>query len=159
MEQLKRVRSRVPASTGLRTAVIGTALTIFTLVLSHTGILNQGEGYATDLRMRVAQNFSPPPSDEIVHVDIDVIALREIGRWPWKRERLAMAVTALKDAGARTIALDIVLEEPQPTRLERSLDGSVIEIDDDALLRRALRDAGNVVLGVQETREQRTTTG
>jgi class 3 adenylate cyclase len=159
MDQLKRVRSRVPASTGLRTAVIGTALTIFTLILSHTGILNQGEGYATDLRMRIAQNFSPPPSDEIVHVDIDVIALREIGRWPWQRERLAMAVTALKDAGAHTIALDIVLEEPQETRLERRLDGTIIEVDDDALLRRALREAGNVVLGVQETREQRTTTG
>jgi class 3 adenylate cyclase len=67
-------------------------------------------------------------SDEIRFVDIDDGALESIGRWPWDRSTLADAVDELRRAGARTIALDVLLEEAQSPGL----------IDHDAALAQSL---------------------
>lgn len=45
-------------------------------------------------------------------VDVDAASLKAIGQWPWPRTRLAELVTKLRDAGAKSIALDIILAEP-----------------------------------------------
>jgi adenylate cyclase len=45
-------------------------------------------------------------------VDIDDASLHKLGQWPWPRTRLAEIVERLKDAGARTITLDLILAEP-----------------------------------------------
>jgi adenylate cyclase len=45
-------------------------------------------------------------------VDIDEASLRRIGQWPWPRTTLATIVNRLREAGARTISLDLVFPEP-----------------------------------------------
>lgn len=45
-------------------------------------------------------------------VDIDEKSLKELGQWPWPRTLLADLVARLADAGTATIALDIILAEP-----------------------------------------------
>jgi len=45
-------------------------------------------------------------------VDIDERSLERVGQWPWPRTYLAQIVDRLKEAGARTVTLDLVLAEP-----------------------------------------------
>lgn len=54
----------------------------------------------------------PLPADLRVRiVDIDEASLKRIGQWPWPRTQLARIIDRLKEAGARTIALDLILAE------------------------------------------------
>ena len=53
------------------------------------------------------------PGGEVVIVAADEKSLATLGRWPWPRSILADVVTKLSDAGAKVIALDILLSEPQ----------------------------------------------
>lgn len=48
-------------------------------------------------------------------VDIDEESLRRQGQWPWPRTEMARLLQRLTDAGAATIALDIVFSEPDRT--------------------------------------------
>jgi class 3 adenylate cyclase/CHASE2 domain-containing sensor protein len=106
------------------------------------------EGTLTDFRMRHGQIFSPKISDDIVHVDIDDDSQREIGRWPWNREQLALALDVLKQAGPRTIVLDLLLDDPQDPRYTPDEVGQIEVIKDDDQLAASIMRAGNVILGV-----------
>ena len=90
-----------------------------------------------------------PPDPRITIVDIDERSLAAVGQWPWRRDHVARLIAGLRDAGAATIALDIIFAEP-----DRSRD--IVDVDEDwnrdgpgtpdGLLARSLR-AGDVVLG------------
>jgi len=45
-------------------------------------------------------------------VDIDEASLARVGQWPWPRTRLGEIIDRLKEAGARTVTLDMILAEP-----------------------------------------------
>ncbi len=102
-------------------------------------------------------------------VPIDDRSLRAIGRWPWSRGVIARIVQHLAAAGARTIALDLLLAEPErrdvpaaaledlraelhaqqaapPAAIEARLGALLDQADGDRQLARALERAGNVVL-------------
>lgn len=51
-------------------------------------------------------------ADRVKIVDIDTASLDRIGQWPWPRTRLAEMIDRLHQAGARVIALDLILAEP-----------------------------------------------
>ena len=100
------------------------------------------------------------PSFPVRIVDIDEASLAKIGQWPWPRSELARIVERLADAGARTVAIDLILAEPDrlsPQALARQvqvrseLAPIVSELErlpsNDALLARAMRRVP-VVLGV-----------
>ena len=53
------------------------------------------------------------PGDQVVIVGIDEKSLAALGRWPWPRSILANLVRTLSEAGAKVIALDILLSEPE----------------------------------------------
>lgn len=59
------------------------------------------------LRHRPAQYTSP----KIVIIEINEEAIQSVGRWPWDREWHATLIQALKDSGARAIALDMLFSE------------------------------------------------
>lgn len=55
----------------------------------------------------------PAPADDVVIVAIDEPSFAEVGRqWPWPRSLHADLVKALRAAGARAIAFDVVFAEP-----------------------------------------------
>jgi adenylate cyclase len=65
----------------------------------------------------------PPPAN-ISIVAIDETSLEIVGRWPWPRTRTAEIVQRLTEGGARVIALDLILREPDENNrlvLARSL--------------------------------------
>ena len=63
------------------------------------------------------QRWSPRvEGDSAVRVvDIDEASLKAYGQWPWPRTRMAELVDRLRQAGATTIAFDVLLAEPDRT--------------------------------------------
>lgn len=52
------------------------------------------------------------PAFPVRIVDIDEASLAKVGQWPWPRSELAEIVERLADAGATTVAVDLILAEP-----------------------------------------------
>ena len=63
------------------------------------------------------QRLSPRPYRDagVRVVDIDDESIRRLGQWPWPRTDLAALTKSIADAGAASIAFDIVLSEPDRT--------------------------------------------
>lgn len=98
----------------IRTA--GILVPLLLLLLSSLSILFEPP-LLTGIRDSVFdfyQRLSPRPAapSPVVVVDIDDASLSRIGQWPWPRRRLAELIDRLADAGARVIALDLLLAEP-----------------------------------------------
>lgn len=80
-----------------------------------------------DLRLKLAipkQRDNTPP---IIIVDIDEKSLKNEGRFPWNRKKLATLVEKLHQQGAAVIALDILQSEPQTnpaSLIKEALDSS-----------------------------------
>ena len=53
------------------------------------------------------------PADVII-VAVDDASIAELGRWPWPRSRHAALLDQLRNAGARAVALDLLLTESDP---------------------------------------------
>ncbi len=103
------------------------------------------------------RHYRPAP---VVIVDIDDASLAKVGQWPWPRSELAALVTRLHDAGAASIAFDIVFAEP-----DRMAPANVLSVwskmvpigplkttlanlpDPDRVFARTIGAAGNVVTG------------
>lgn len=154
--------------------VIGLAVTLFFLFISFTGMLDftdPVEMRTFDFRARLAAPPEKNPDIELVVIsDEDV---RELGRFPWPRHILAQGIRNLTLAGARVVALNILFTEPEESaglkavhklkesyeRLALAQDGpglsfyrelsqTIIELDNDAKLYSAFKDAGNIVLPI-----------
>src|SRR5438552_908534 len=54
------------------------------------------------------------PATSTVVVAIDEQSIREFGRWPWPRARVADLINRAADAGARAVVLDVLLAERAP---------------------------------------------
>ena len=68
----------------------------------------------------------PRPADTPLVVAIDEPSFSEIGQqWPWSRDIHARLVTALRDAGARVIALDLVFADPSEPGADAALAAAV----------------------------------
>ena len=154
--------------------VIGILVTFVFLFITLTGRLdftNPVEMKTFDVRARIAASGERNPDIELVVINDD--DLSELGRFPWPRHILARGIRNLSLAGARVIALNILFPEPEESaglktvkRLKqdfeklglaqegpglsffKSLSESVAELDNDAKLYDAMKEAGNVVLPV-----------
>ena len=97
----------------LRLSVGSALLVLFTLhpigLIKLPGI-NKLEAWGYDARLLLTM---PNTGDaQVVIIDIDEKSLKEEGRWPWSRDRLARLVEKLHDRHqARLIAFDIVFAE------------------------------------------------
>jgi len=120
-----------------RVALLATlAIGLVYLPASQLPFVQQLEGQLLDLRFRL--RAPRPASDAIVLVRIDDRSLREIGRWPWSRAVIADLIGRLQAAGARTIALDLLLTEPEPgsvpaASLENLRQALRLDLPDDAV--------------------------
>ncbi len=56
--------------------------------------------------------FAPSVSDKILIVTIDDESLKELGRWPWTRDRHAELITRLHQAGVKAIVYDVLFPDP-----------------------------------------------
>lgn len=105
-------------------------------------------------------------SDDVVIASIDERALDRFGRWPWPREVFAQLVAKLHGYGAKVVAFDVVFDKPDvrphkasAARLVARLKADKVPASDvawlerfaaedpDDELARAIKAAGNVILG------------
>jgi len=89
----------------------GVALGVFALFLGAPEILRTAETKLYDVHF--ALRGARSPEAPIVVVAVDEKSLEAQGRWPWPRAVQARLVRALADGGAKVIALDILLSEPE----------------------------------------------
>ncbi len=66
-------------------------------------------------------------------VAIDESSLETLGQWPWPRTIMAKLVTRLREAGAKTISLDVILPEPDRLSPENVLKLSLPREDLDQI--------------------------
>ncbi len=135
-------------------AAIGLAATVVVAALTSLGVFNRLERVTIDYRFQHARMRSTPMSDRIRHVDIDDGALNSVGRWPWSRVKIALALDELRKAGASVVALDLLLDDPQePTfePIETEDEPKVyLEVDHDRAMAEALSKLQSVLfLNVQ----------
>jgi len=92
------------------------------------------ELYARDWLMRLRGPVAPP--DEVVIIAIDEASQERFGRFPWPRNLMARALDALRAAGPKAVALDVLYTEPTAA-------------EEDRALAEAIARAGNVVVAAQ----------
>ncbi len=156
--------------------IIGVILSLVFVLLSFScpPFLEKFELGIYDLGSRLAHNENLSP-DSVVLVEIDDNSIDELGSWPWPRRIIGSMVDILKKNGARTIGLNIPLDEAERTEGldeirkfhekydaypaasgDPSLKKWVLdnlariedEIDNDPDLTDSIRNAGNVILPV-----------
>ncbi len=66
------------------------------------------------LHRLAARDRGPAAEAPAVVVAIDEQTMRQNGRWPWPRNRLAELVERTRALGAAAVVLDMVLDEPDP---------------------------------------------
>jgi len=108
-------------------------LSVACLILLASGILDPIERVSLDWRFRYTPR--PPLSPSLCVIELDQKSCAEIGQWPWPRSRYASLLHALKAAGARIVALDILLPDRSNDR-------------DDQELANAIEKSGNVYLPI-----------
>ncbi|NOT01812.1 MAG: CHASE2 domain-containing protein [Phycisphaerales bacterium] len=142
--------------------IVGIGMTVLTAALFVTGVFSPMSLYVLDYKFQKFGTIAADPS--IVMVDIDDYALERVEAWPWPRRRHADLIRVLDELGARAVLMDIVFSEPTGGRIEdprlnadqdvdpREVAAGELSIDaavwDDNEFVEALRDAGNVFLGL-----------
>ncbi len=130
------------------TSVIGITLTLFVAILDlATNALQSLEDLFYDSRAAYCQHWAKPPTDKLVHIDIDDASLQAVGQWPWPRTDMGQLLEEIDRAGARAIAMDIIFPEPAQPR-DVKIDGQVVHIDDDANFAASIAKVGKVLVPV-----------
>ena len=153
--------------------LIGAVITVLFLLtlINRFDFTNGIEMKTFDIRARIAAPQERNPDIELVVISDEDLAER--GRWPWPRNILAQSIHNLCQAGARVIALNILFSEPEESAGLRAikslqenfkssgmaqkepglsfynkLSQAVADLDNDAKLYGAIKEAGNVVLPI-----------
>jgi len=106
---------------------------------------------------------TPAPLKRSAIIAIDDKSIEELGPWPWPRHLLADIISQANKYGARIIALSVPLDTAQPrpsdarlraalTNKEKARLAPLLDtLDDDAVLARRIKKAGNVILMEEST--------
>lgn len=99
-----------------RLGLLPAVVTLLSFGAARLGVLERFESVTYDLRM--ASRPAVPMLAPAVFCAIDDEALRQYGRWPWPRGRLAHVTRLVSNAGARAVLLDIEFPERSAIVLE-----------------------------------------
>ena len=127
------------------TLLLGVALSLIVIVAERAGLVRPLENWFSDQRTLRCQQFTPAPTTQLVHLDIDDRAL-DLVKWPWPRSMWADIYNELARAKPKAVASDIVFPDPQPPTVSRREDGSLESIDDDALFAAAVQKLGCAIM-------------
>lgn len=91
--------------------VLGLAMSIY----DYQGLASALKNQVFDLYQRIEPRQVGKDGPATVYIDIGSASAGQLGAWPWPRKRLIDLVTAVKDAGATTILLDMPVSETDQT--------------------------------------------
>src|SRR5262249_52391734 len=164
-----RMKRRSAVDRRIYLIALGVIVLVFGLYLWAPAFLKTVENKLYDLHFTL--RGVRHPGDQIVIVAVDENSLATLGRWPWPRSMLARMVRTLTEAGAKVIAIDILLSEPEANR-EREVvtrlaerfnaigvgpataagralhaeEAQLVQVDSDGQLARAIAESGRVIL-------------
>lgn len=69
-------------------------------------------------------------NDNIIIIDIDEKSLKELGQWPWSRDKVAQLLQNLSDYGIGIVGLDVVFAEPDNSSPKRVFQKMGLKHDD-----------------------------
>jgi adenylate cyclase len=112
---------------------IGISITVLVaaIMLLKLSPLETIEEKLLDYRFKIRGTIKPP--DTVVIAAIDEKSIERLGRWPWSRDKIARLVEKLNDSGAEIIVFDVIFSESEKN---------------DAMLGKAIKNAGNVILPI-----------
>jgi len=151
---------------------LGVIVLVGALFLSAPDFLTALEVRLYDLHFKL-RGTQHQTADQVVIAAIDEKSLAALGRWPWPRSLMADLVRKLSADGARVIAIDVLLSEPEASgdlraashlserlralglagtaagsAVQRELDDFARAADHDRQLAEAIRDSGRVILPI-----------
>ncbi|RLS46029.1 MAG: CHASE2 domain-containing protein [Planctomycetota bacterium] len=103
----------------------GLASTLVVIMAGMGGLLDGFEWWSQDQRFLHARRNSQPLGEGVALVAIDDRALDTIGRWPWSRDVLSMALDEIAIAGARTVASDVLFTDVQSASADAALAAGI----------------------------------
>jgi CHASE2 domain-containing sensor protein len=103
----------------------GLCATVLLVLAGMLGFLDRPEWWTQDRRFLHARVTPRPLGERVRLVAIDDQALESVGRWPWPRERLAVAIDEIARAGAKAVAVDVLFTEPQSDAADATLGTAV----------------------------------
>ena len=146
----------------------GLIITVIFLLMTNSQLIEKMEFANYDFAMN---QLARDPQQNIAVIAIDDQSIDNLGRWPWPRSLQAEMIEKLAHGGASVIGNSILLSEPQThlggkyideaiTNLESKSDPRLSEaitilkqgqseLDSDGKLANAMKEAGNVVMGMQ----------
>jgi len=141
--------------------LVGALVTLASVNLYVVGVVGRLSSALLDYHFKHFN--SVVAQDDIVMIDIDDDTVDRLG-WPWARRSYADLIDTLSDLGASAIVMDLVFDQPAPRRIvdprlnpDYSVDdvGELVggdafptPVDDDGEFSRALKQAGNVHIGL-----------
>jgi len=99
--------------------LIGMVVVVLTLFFQQSqfpfvqGLRDRMDWLAYDLRLQQTLPKQIEKHPEIVVIDVDDQSLKDEGRWPWPRAKIARLVDKLTEYGVIVTAFDIVFAEPE----------------------------------------------
>lgn len=116
------MRAQLPTWT-IALALLGGSLWAGALGNAHiagaASVIDRVETVLLDLRILIVGHRAPPVDVVIVAIDDETVA--RAGQYPIDREHLARLVEGIKKAGARALAIDILLVEPSEMSGDQTL--------------------------------------
>lgn len=125
--------------------VVSLLFTLFLVFASQgserLGLIERLEAWAYDARLLFTLPATVDP--RVVVVNIDEKSLKEVGRWPWGRDKLADLVTRLIDHyGVAAVGFDVLFAEPDTSSGLPALEKlAASRFKDNPRFASALRDA------------------
>ncbi len=102
-------------------------------------LLHRLESVAYDLRLSATLPEQVTPDARIVIVDVDEKSLKNEGRWPWSRAKLAELVERLFENKVAVAAFDVLFTEPERNPAQQVLGQIGTAADAHPLLQGAVR--------------------
>ncbi len=146
----------------------GLIVTVICLLMANSQLIEKLEIANYDFAMN---QLSRDPQQNIAIVTIDDKSIENLGRWPWPRSLQAEMIEKLTQGGASVIGNSILLSEAETHISDKIIDDAIknlesksdtnldeainilkqgqIDLDSDGKLANAMKQAGNVVMGMQ----------
>lgn len=164
------MKSTTNNNSGFRLGIgLGVAVTIGLAFLTWLApnVIVRLDNTALDFQFRLRGERSP--GQEVVLVLVDEKSLKEVGRWPWPRDKQALLVDQIHAGEPAVLGLDIIYAEPEESdaireikswlasaqqkepfsnKLLERLEARLHALDTDQQFAESLARAGNIVLAM-----------
>lgn len=155
----KNVEKSKKVKIALFSFVVVIAVFTFVSFLSVFGVFEKFEYKFYDALLTFKKENSE--REEILLVDIDDLALDQMGDWPWTREKIANSLLYMRELGAETVVFDIEYLSPSQKSVNMEIYDEILKepeknaneiknlfVDNDDYFSRTIQFFGNSFLTV-----------